>query len=113
MIIIISMRVAIIYWSSSAEKILEASDAAVEVGVLVTNSRQSDHYNLLGNRGIWLNIIDAVTHAPELLLLLDVLDADHFVLDAFLEKHLGFWGVAGVLVGIKGEELIWARDFYF
>ena len=78
---------------------MNASSAAVHLGVLVANGVQLDHYNLSVHFLAVDNFFDC-----------GLVDGEHSVLDAFLQKHLLFIGVTRILGRVQREVLIGPSD---
>ena len=87
---------------SSVGQVVDASSAAVHLGVLVAN-------------GIWFDDYDLGVHFLAVFDLLDCLrvDGEHSVLNAFLQEHFLLDRVAGIFGRVQVEELVGASNRNF
>ena len=83
----------------SVGQVVNASSAAVHLGVLVANGVQLDDYNIGVHFLALNNLLDC-----------DLVDIEHSVLDAFLHEHLLLVREAGVFIGVQREELVGTSD---
>ena len=86
----------------SVGQVLNASSAAVHLGILVAYGIQLNHFNNGVHFLVLCNLLDY-----------HLVDSQHSVLDAFLQEHLLLIGVAGILLRVQKEELIRAFNCDF